>query len=421
MSSEGKPGQLQDSLMISAPDTKEIAETVHEIFFAAEPGTELGIVEAGLAKLDEQGIPESAPLRHALQSAWHFFQACSVLASGQFLPARDLFESAATGFSELGQALARDLAVGMGVYCEAVIQVQQKNIGQAQTLLQQVKQYLQEAGKYTNRYEFLVEMYEPEAYFIAGVNAAMEMDSAQATVLITKASQAIDHFAEKHFEQDDPSSKYFKGLGRFYQAYNVLLETFNSYNQFQFARIAARGDLTTDARQAKELLTESKIDNAIAKNLIGSAEMILATLEVMKDLSSTMLKVFDSTFKPNLRNQHSLREKVQSAVDAASKAGPQAQILVRFCEMLRNQIENLETLAKPRKKDFGIFGGLVSCALFLPIFLLISWSSSRFELQLSGTTILQYSLFPALIGGFGFGAIKFWRAFFPRGKATEND
>src|ERR1019366_1132003 len=418
MSSEAKLVNTS-SAPLSPEDAALVTTTVHSIFVEAESGTELQLVQGLLAKADDQGVPQGALLRSVLQSSWNFFEAFEVMKSGDYLRAGSLFTTAEAGFDQLSQTVARDPSVGMRVYCEAVIQLQQKNIGQALKLLQQVRQYLQEVGKYTHKIDQLVDLLEPETYFLLGVNAAMEVDYAQATVAINRASQTVEKFADKYFSPESAGCKYYKGLGRFYQAYYTLLSTYNNCNnQFQFGRIAARGsDLTSDAKQAKQLLSDSKIDNAVAKGLIALADAIIPMLEVIGALSATMLTIFDSTFKPNLKAQDDLRKKIQDAVDAAARTGDQGATLVRFCEQIRNQIDNLEALAKPKKKDFGIFSGLVSCALFLPIFLCISWSKSAFQLDLGGTQVLMYSLFLALVGGFGFGGIKLWRAFSPAGNA----
>ncbi len=418
MSSDARLVNTTGAAPLSPEDAALVATTVHSIFVEAESGTELQLVQSLLAKADDQGVPQGALLRSVLQSSWNFFEAFEVMNSGDFFRAGSLFTTAEAGFGQLGQTVARDTSVGMRVYCEAVIQLQQKNIGQALTLLQQVRQYLQEVSKYTDRFDQLVDMLEPEAYFVAGLNAAMEMDYAKATVAINRASQTVEQFADKYFKADSPQYKYYKGLGRLYQAYYTLLSAYNNYNQFQFGRIAARGDsLTSDAKQAKQLLNESKIDNAVARTIRALVDAIIPMLEVIAALSVTMLNIFSSTFKPNLKAQDDLRKKIQDAVDAAARTGDQGATLVRFCEQIRNQIDNLEALAKPKKKDFGIFSGLVSCALFLPIFLCISWSKRTFQLDLGGTQVFTYSLFLALVGGFGFGAIKLWRAFSPAGNA----
>jgi hypothetical protein len=419
MSSDASLVNTTGSAPISPQDAALVTTTVQNIFLEAEPGTELQVVRGMLAKADEQGVPQGAPLRSVLQSAWNFFEAFVVMNSGDFLRAGDLFTTAEAGFGQLGQTVARDTSVGMRVYCEAVIESQQKNIGQALKLLQQVRQYLQEVGKYTNRFDQLVDVFEPETYFVAGLNAAMEMDYAKATVAINRASETVEKYADKYFSPGSAEYKYYKGLGRYYQAYYTLLSTSNNCNnQFQFRRIAARaGDLTSDAKQAKQLLSDSRVDNAVARSAIAQVDTFIPMLEVMAALSATMLNIFGSTFKPNVKAQDELRKKIQAAVDAASRTGDQGATFVRLCEQMRNQIDNLEALAKPKKKDFGIFSGLVSCALFLLLFLGISWSNSAFRLELGGTQVLTYSLFPALVGGFGFGAIRFWRAFSPGGEA----
>ena len=79
--------------------------------------------------------------------------------------------------------------------------------------------------------------------------------------------------------------------------------------------------------------------------------------------------------------------------------------------MLLAQTDKFERLARPSRKDFGVFSGLISCGLFVPIFLIVFWARNRFNLTVGAETLLWPCLGLALIGGFGFGAIKF-KSFF---------
>jgi len=108
-----------------------------------------------------------------------------------------------------------------------------------------------------------------------------------------------------------------------------------------------------------------------------------------------------------------LKKKIRKASDLFSKAGDEAVVYVRMCDQLYNSVNNLERISKPNKKDFGIFSGLVSCALFLPLFLIISWANWFFKIGLEARTIITSSIVLALIGAFGFGALKFKSLIFP--------
>jgi hypothetical protein len=120
-----------------------------------------------------------------------------------------------------------------------------------------------------------------------------------------------------------------------------------------------------------------------------------------------MQKIFQSTFKSNPHNLSLLKQKIQTANDLAAKSGPDALSLIRHCDQLRVQIDNFEKISKPKRKDFGKFSGLITAALFLPIFLIASWANTTFEVDTESNNIIYISAILSLIGGFGYGALKF--------------
>ena len=127
-----------------------------------------------------------------------------------------------------------------------------------------------------------------------------------------------------------------------------------------------------------------------------------------------MQKIFQSTFKSNPENLSLLKQKIQTAKDSASKAGPNALLFVRICDQLRVKIDNFEKLSKPKKKDFGKFSGLIAAALFLPLFLIMSWANTAFEINAESASIIYTSLVLSLIGGFGYGALKYFLHIFSK-------
>ena len=108
-----------------------------------------------------------------------------------------------------------------------------------------------------------------------------------------------------------------------------------------------------------------------------------------------------------------IKMKVRKAGGLAAEAGPTAMLLVRYCDELSGQIDNLEKVASPGKKDFGAFSGLVACALFLPLFLGVSSANWLLDSPLSEQALLGPSFVLALIGGFGSGALKYTSIIFP--------
>lgn len=396
--------QHSQSLTVSPQEETQMTQLVEEVFASVEDAQP--IVEKKLQELGATGNPSPA-LKTALQSLWNYFEAIRVIRSeGDFARASGLLQSSAEGFNEVGRGELRDLSVGMGVYVTAVVELQAMNIGQGLELLAKVKEYLQSAGQYGGIFEPLIDQMQPDALFLAGVKAAMSLDHANAKILFDEASQAAERVSSKYYEEGQPLYYTFRGLGHFHKAYGTFFRATNEFSRFEYDKIAGQ-DLVDDAIQARDLLRKGDTDNAVVRNVLHLSEALIQLLEMLSESSKLMLTVLRSTFKPDLRTLARLRKKVQAARDSVSLAGPQAVGLVRYCDQLVEQIDNLERLAKPSKKDFGIFSGIVACVLFLPLFLVVSWANSIFNTGLEAPTLITTCVILALIGGFGFGAVKF--------------
>ncbi len=88
-----------------------------------------------------------------------------------------------------------------------------------------------------------------------------------------------------------------------------------------------------------------------------------------------------------------------AAIELVNKIGQDALSVVRICKNLESIIYNLVRLAKPNKKYFGIFSGLISTALILPLFYVISSISANFAIRLETPMIIYPSIVLALNRG----------------------
>jgi hypothetical protein len=149
------------------------------------------------------------------------------------------------------------------------------------------------------------------------------------------------------------------------------------------------------------------------KSAILLTDALESLLPLYAQLGQVMTNVLRATFKPDVKTLQPLRDRIAKAKEAIAKAGPTGIVLIRYCDGLSRQVDNLQRLAEPSKKDFGAFSGLVAAALFLPLFLAISWGNSLFNVGLGAVPIATTCLTVALIGGFGLGALKFRSLIFP--------
>jgi hypothetical protein len=379
------------------------------------------VVEDKLKRLSRQEVGEAFDcLQVALQSLWRFFEAL-MLVRGQadWAKAHELLLSAAKGFDSIGRAELRDLSIGMGTYSEAIIELQKFNISQALDLIANVTKYLDSAGEFGSKFKPLIDHMGPDALFIAGVKALLELDFSNGKTLIEKASQSAEKVASDYYEEGSPMYNTFQGYARYYKAYYTYLRAGTDFNQFQFDGLIAQKDLVEDALQAKQLLSKGDLQNELTRAAAQISNALLDLLRAYSDLAQLMNNIFHSTFKPGPSALLHIKKRIAAASDSAAKAGTQAAPLVRACAQLSDGVNNLERLAKPSKKDFGAFSGLVASALFLPLFLVVSWSNATFSIGLNAKTLISSCLILALIGGFGFGALRFKSLIFPARTGEE--
>jgi hypothetical protein len=386
-----------------------LEQTVGKIFDIgiSDPAQALVIVQQDLEGLDLRDA-STRVTQVVLESTGRYFQAFNKMTrEANFGEARDLLQQAVEGFGSAGFDSLRDVSIGIGAYAAAVFEVQNLNLTRADELLKQAKVYLQQAGRFGAKFQPLLDKFEPDHLFIGAFPYLMRLDFDTAAPLIEKASQSAERVAATYYQDGDSDYFLFRGLAHIYRAHYRLVKSFSDFNQFSYLALTSQKDLETDAIKAQKFLAQVEPANEVVNNLRHLSVTILNLQGSLVGLAGLMQKVFLSTFKSSAPALQDSKNKAQAALDAATKAGPTAVPLVRLCSQTLNQISNLERYAKPTKKDLGVLSGLVACALFLPLFLLVSWVNSAFQVGVGGTTVTSTCMILALIGGFGYGALRF--------------
>jgi hypothetical protein len=398
------PANLQ-IVAASTPSTLIGAPQLVEAAFAADLDKVLPLLEQSMEQVGSHAIPEE--LKPILESLWTFFKAIMTMRAGDFAGAIPSLDSAVTEFDRLGFPVQRDISIGMREYCIAIVALRNANIGTAAEHFAKTKSFLERAGKFSSRFEMMIGLMEPDALFVAGVQAMMSLDYANAKVLINQAAQASEAAAQKYFEKDSSEFHSFMGQAEIQRTFYIYTESSRNFNKFDFDAITAISDLAAPARKGRELLQKGDMGNAQVRLLLLLSEGFVPLLESIQDLAGLMQKLFGSTVKADFKTLKPINEKLRTANGHFSKGGAQTVSMVRFCDQLSDQVKNLERLARPDKKDFGKFAGVITCALFLPIFLVISWANQQLHIGLDSYRLLGSCLMLALVGGFGFGALRF--------------
>jgi hypothetical protein len=413
MSAEAKRAQ-EPQLPVPSPQGQALVDQILQKVFEVDLSQSLPVVEYFLNSLDPQetGVDYHF-VRSVIQSLWNLFAGVrSGSVEGNWVEALTRLESAAREFDQLSQAELRDLSIGMCAYCQAVVEIQHKNIGRAMELFAKQKEYLRNAGKFSNKFEELIAHSEPEAMFVSAVNALMAYDWATGRTLVERAAKAAEDAAQKYHEKGDKAYNTMQGMACYFRAYYVFLRASADFSLLDYHTITGKQDLAREARQAKALLDAGNLGNDGIKKVDSLSTTLINLLEAISQLARIMQSIFSATFKPDLIVLSEIRGKIRSAGDSAAEAGEDAVAMVRHCEQLGTQVDNLEKLAKPNKKDFGILSGLVACAGFAVLFLITSWANSAFELGVDASKLLYACTSLGLVGGFGYGAVRFRSMFF---------
>lgn len=418
---EDKENEKEKALAVPESAQLLIDEAIDN-FFDVDIQDMQTVTEERLENLDQKQAAENyEPLKLALESMWNYSQALNgLMISADFEQAATLLEGAASGFDQLGLAALRDLCIGMGAYSEAVLDLRQMNIAQARDRFQAMEEYLEKAGKFSSKFKPLIDHMKPELLFTTALPPLLQLDFPTAQTLFEEAYNAAHKVAETYYSDEDLEKALFQGMAHIYRAYPKLIKSYYDLQQFDYDLLVADNELLTDARMAYEVLNQAKQFSESARILYCLAETAVPLQEVMKEIAHIMKKVFDSTFTPKLMELQKLRNKVQRARESATKAGPAAVAMVRYCELITNQIKNLERLGRPTKKDFGAYSGLVAAGIFIILLPLVAWVNANFNVGINAKNLITSCIVLALIAGFGFGALRFKTLIFPARKSGES-
>jgi len=397
-------------LPVLSPKGKALIEQVIDSVFEVNLEKEgLTLVEHLMESWDRQKAGTAFDtLQIVLKSLWNLCKSIRLIrTNSNFVESQNLLQAAAEGFDQAGQENLRDLSKGFCIYVEGFAEFQKMNVTQAVELFKKAKEFLQNAGKYSSQFEPVIDHQEPDILFAAVQNSLMTYDFATAKILTKQASQAAEKVANNYYHDGEPLYNTYLGLAYYYKAFYTFVQTINEFNHFEYDTLINERDLARDAIQAQEFLSKGDTESVLIKHEISISKAFVQLLELLKELAKLMQTVFRSTFKPNPKAFIALKQKIRTASNLVSEAGPSTTSFLRICDQLSNQINNLERYAKPNKKDFGVLSGIVSCVLFLPLFLVASWVNSVFEIGLGGLTLITSCLILSLIGGFGFGALRF--------------
>jgi hypothetical protein len=410
-------GKEDETAQPPIPGRIALAQDILDEVFDSEVSDSLTLIVRHIERLGTDDRDSDFEL--FLQSLWHCFEGLRLIREeGNFDLAADAQASAVAGFERLEIREMTSLSRTLLTHTQAVIEIRRLNVAHAQRLLDEAEKNLRAAGRFEQKYRPLIDHMKPDALFVGAIQALQLADFDSAKSLIARAAESSEEIAGKYYEVGTQSHFAFLGLARFYMAIFSYFQANRDLTRLELDRLVSEPDISANARDAVSLLSQSDLGIVVLRTSRDQSKALVELLEVSREVARHLRLCLTSSFKHDAKGFQELRAKVRKAADDVSKSGPQALPFLRTCEDLVARINNLERLARPKKRDFGIFSGLISCALFVPLLLAVAWANGAFGIGLEPGMMFSMIAVLALIGGFGFGALRFKGMLFP-GKQDE--
>jgi hypothetical protein len=331
---------------VLTPGDRAVLEQMIDNVFAADDS--LAFVDETLKRLDPALGTLLPVMQTLLQSLGSYLLGLGYIRNGNFPDARDQLKESVEGFDQLGQDELRDAGIAFAMYAESALEVRKGNVARAQEMLKNVREYLRKAGKFGQMFQALIDHMEPDNLLMQAMQALMAKDFGNGKVLIEQAAQASEKVAKNYYEKESPEYNTYMGLARYYKAVYEVHRSLNNFTELNYDTLASEINLSRDAIQARDLLNKGSLDQPLVKALAATAEGSVEVLELISQLAPMMQMTLNSTFKPDPKVYEALRQRIRKANECYAQAGDQAASLIRFCDQLSNQVNNLERLAKPQ-------------------------------------------------------------------------
>jgi hypothetical protein len=164
--------------------------------------------------------------------------------------------------------------------------------------------------------------------------------------------------------------------------------------------------------------SESAAASEAAKLLAGVADANSAAasfysrmLSAVEQISAIMLRVLGMSFRTDKGRFRELRDSVSEARRSIPvAAGMDSSAMNEACDQLDLWLNNLQRLARPSKKDLGVYGGFVACVMFCVVLVIVVIVDRAFSLHASATVIFSTCTTLGVLAGFGLAGLKALRS-----------
>jgi hypothetical protein len=385
-----------------------IEQITTEVFSSDVPvGQEVTFLRQKMKTLDAETLGESLPLvQSALETLRHFFAGADLLRSAEdYSSAKAHFSNAAEGFTNIGyDELVLQARVNLAV-ASGLESLQVADIPDAKRHFDAAEILLKDASDLNEDAASQLEHLQLDALFIEAMRRLTVGDLPGAELIVEKASTASRRVAERYYAEDSPLYRAFMGQSYFVLSYYDVIYYFNELAKLNYDAIVAQGDIAGDAIRARQFTED--LDMEVFARMAVMANVFEEMLGVLQTMAKLMLNILKSNLSVESASFSSMRQGIKDARDQAGRFGEQGVYVLRLCDHMTTMINNLERLLRPTTKDFGRFAGLAACVVFAVLFLVLSAAGFFFDIDLNATQLIIACIVLAIIGGFGYGALRF--------------
>jgi hypothetical protein len=396
-----KINDLDDALILNDLIVQICREEIEEALKLTE--LEINKLENGQTQVSNFIVWETS-----LKSVWFFYKALKYWVSeGNSQQAHENFINAREGFNNVGHKELGELTAGLEVYIEGLLDILNSNINLGLEKVKRVKEYFTRAGEFGSTYEKMLDHMKSDTFSLSAINAIHKKDFNSAQVLLEEASICANAVAEKYYNPDHQNYFFFKGLSKYYLGLYKCFWASNELSNFAFDTVILEKNLDKELIEACEFLANCDKSNKLQVNVWNIAQGLRELTGTMEEISFIMQNLTKKSFEYPREKFDFLQAKIQSSKIYFSKAGPESLSLLKFSDETSDKILNIKRLIKPSVADFGKHSGIITCIIFLPTSFSLMWANKYFTFGLDSWGLLGIGFLVSLVGGFGYGALKF--------------
>lgn len=262
-------------------------------------------------------------------------------------------------------------------------------------------------------YAELAALLQPTILFAASQSVLPSKGLSAALPLVDRAARLSENAARSYFLDNADQHAYLMGQAAYYRSVSNWWKFRDALKRFAFHEIPDPDDIAEYTCHAVEMLSELP-HLTHARLTREAAEVVRTLLESVAGLAAVLRNALETSLGG--KDTAALR-RLRDACRAAHRDAP-SPYFAASCESMALELSNVMQMHRPKITDFGVYSGLISCAVFVGLFAVILAANQVSGSALPIKWLMGVAVPLSLVAGFGYGAPKF-RSLFGFGGVQE--